>query len=179
MSPDIVLEFSNGFVRPLKIADVHPGYILGLNDPDVNRYLEVRHTLQNWNTVTDFVQINESRDDALLFGVWQTGADKHCGTVRLHGINYIQGTVHIGVCLFDKSAWGKKLGLSAVSIVTQWVFKTLNIKKIEAGVYLENDASRKTFLEAGYKWINDIPDKFYLDGKPTVVKIFVAQKALN
>jgi [ribosomal protein S5]-alanine N-acetyltransferase len=176
MSPEIVLEFAGGFLRPLKVADVHPGYVAGLNDPEVNRYLDgVKRAVQTAQSVTEFVQYNLEDNNAVLFGIWQTGAKHHCGTVRLHGIEHYHKTAHIGICLFDKSVWGKKLGSKAVEVATRWAFETMKLRWVEAGVYSENIASQKTFLAAGYEWIYDIPDKFLLEGKATRVKVCAAR----
>lgn len=176
LSPEIVLEFAGGFVRPLKVEDVHPGYISGLNDPEVNRYLEsVKRTEQTGPGVTEFVRQNQQAGDAVLFGIWQAGAKLHCGTVRLHGIEKYHKTAHIGVCLFDRSVWGKKLGSKSVEAVTRWAFETTRLRWVEAGAYSENIASQKTFLAAGYEWIYDIPDKYLLEGKPAKVKVYAAR----
>lgn len=178
MSPKVVLEFEGGYLRPLKPEDVHPGYVSGLNDPEVNRYLDgVKHATQTEQIVIDFVQHNQQSANGLLFGIWQVGDERHCGTVRLHGIEDYHKTAHIGVCLFDKSAWGKKLGSKAVGAVTRWAFDSLMLRWIEACAYEKNIASQKAFLAAGYEWIYDIPDKYILEGKPTRVKVFVARNS--
>lgn len=179
MNPDTVLNFEGGYLRPLKPADVHAGYVSGLNDPEVNRYLDgVKHTKQTTQSVLDFVVANEASTNSVLWGIWQENAGKHSGTVRLHGIEYHHKTAHIGVCLFDKTAWGKKLGFKAVSTVTRWALDTLNLRWIEAGAYSGNIASQKAFLAAGYEWIYDIPDKYILDGVPTKVKVYAARNPL-
>lgn len=178
MSPDVVLEFEGGYLRPLKPEDVHPGYVSGLNDPDVNRYLDgVKHATQTEQSVIDFIQYNQQSANGLLFGIWQENIDRHCGTIRLHGIEHYHKTAHIGVCLFDKSAWGKRLGSKAVMAVTRWAFESLGLRWIEAGAYSENISSQKAFLAAGYEWIYDIPDKYILEGKPTRVKVYAARNA--
>lgn len=176
MNPDITLEFSGGFLRPLNVSDIHPEYVHGLNDKQVNCYLEVRHTVQNTQTVTEFVQYNLLQDDAVLFGVWKDDRVRHSGTVRLHGIDLVQRTAHIGVCLFDKSAWGKNLGLKAVKNATWWAHHAQDLNRIVAGIYVENVASQKTFLAAGYKWVCDIPKRNLADGRVTMVKIYVASR---
>lgn len=175
MKPEIVLEFAGGFLRPLTTEDVHPGYVSGLNDPEVNRFLEVRHKVQTTISVTEFVQHNLQLDNAVLFGIWQTGAKLHCGTVRLHGIEQYHKTAHIGVCLFDRTAWGKKLGTKAVEVTTCWAFENLGLRWIEAGAYSENIASQKTFLAAGYDWIYDVPDKYLFECRPTGIKVYAAR----
>jgi hypothetical protein len=41
VNPSIQLRFEGGLLRVLTPADIHPMYISGLNDPQVNRYLDV------------------------------------------------------------------------------------------------------------------------------------------
>ena len=175
MMSEVVLEIEGGHLRPLKEEDVHAGYVAGLNDPEVNRYLEVRRSLQTMQSVTEFVRYNQRDDNAVLFGIWQSGALHHCGTVRLHGIEQFHGTAHIGVCLFERAAWGKKLGARAVAAVTRWAFGSLNLRWVEAGVYGDNVASQKAFLASGYEWIYDVPGKYLLAGEPTTLKVYAAR----
>lgn len=178
MSPEVVLEFEGGYMRPLKPEDIHPDYISGLNDPGVNRYLDgVKHTRQTEQSVIDFVLHNQKSDNAVLFGIWLTGGAHHSGTARLHGVEYSHKTAHIGVCLFDKSAWGMHVGSKAIAAATQWAFDVVGLRWIEAGAYADNIASQKSFLAAGYDWIYDIPGKYILDGKPTRVMVFAARNA--
>ena len=180
MSPEIVLEFEGGYLRPLKHEDVHPGYVSGLNDPEVNRYLDgVKRVTQTEESVTEFVLHNQQSNNAVLFGIWLDKIQLHSGTVRLHGIEANHKTAHIGICLFDKTAWGKKLGYKAAEAVTRWAFETLRLRWVEAGAYSENIASQKTFLAAGYEWIYDIPGKYILEGKPATVKVYAARNSCN
>lgn len=175
MSPDVLLRFEGGYLRPLKTADVHPAYVSGLNDPDVNRYLDgVKRTVQTTQSVIDFVAADEVSSGSVLWGIWQDSATTHCGTVRLHGIEYHHKTAHIGVCLFDKTAWRQKLGQKAISAVTKWAINELGLRWVEAGAYAENVASQKAFLSAGYLWVFDIPGKYILNELPTIVKVFAA-----
>lgn len=176
MIPDIVLTFDGGQLRPLKSQDVHQGYVAGLNDPEVNRYLDaVKFNVQTEHSVKDFVVANEGSSNSVLWGIWQGTSDKHCGTVRLHGIEHFHKTAHIGVCLFDKNAWGKNLGTKAIAAVTQWALQALGLRWIEAGAYLENVASQKAFASAGYVSVFDIPGKYLFEGKPMTVKVYAAR----
>lgn len=176
MSPDVVLEFDGGYLRPLALEDAHRDYVVGLNDTEVNRYLDgVKHVIQTEQAVADFILQNQQASNAVLFGVWLAESERHCGTVRLHGIELYHKTAHIGVCLFDKTTWGKKLGTKVIQAVTKWAFNSLGLRWIEAGAYMGNEASQKAFLAAGYEWVYDIPDKYILEGKPAKVKVFAAR----
>lgn len=177
MSPDVILKFDGGYLRPLKITDIYTGHVSGLNDPEVNRYLdEVKRNKQTTQSVHDFVKTNELSTNSILWGVWQENSEKYCGTIRLHSIEHYHKTAHIGVCLFDKTVWGKHLGKKAISIVTQWAIDVLGLRWIEAGAYTENIASQRVFLSAGYSWVFDIPGKYIFEEKPTTVKVFAAKK---
>lgn len=169
----LVLPFVHGHLRPLKVDDVFPGYVDGLNDPEVNRYLvTVRDRTQTLESVRAFVAAQFLAPDAILFGIWLQGQSEHCGTLRLHGIGR-DGGAHIGICLFDRATWGRGIGSAAIATVAQWAFGSLGLHLIEAGAYAENVASWKSFLKAGFVVSEDIPNKFARDGQPVIVRRMV------
>jgi len=175
MTFSVRLEFPGGYVRPLKPVDIHQGYIDGLNDADVSRYLDtVRRSFQTMQSVLDFVKSHLDSGESILWGIWLTNQKFHCGTVRLHGIDRHHGFALIGVCIFKKAAWGKGVGSNAIAAVTQWAFKSLELRWIEAGIYEENAPSQKAFIKAGYEHQFDTCGKYLLDGRPAIVRAYVA-----
>ena len=175
--PSEVLIFDGGHLKPLKRVDAHDDYVNGLNDPIVNFYLDgVKHNLQTQKIVENFIIENTKAKNCALWGIWLNNVSNHVGTVRLHGIEYRHKTALIGICLFDKTSWGKGIGSSSIRLVTQWAIDKLGLRWIEAGIYEENIGSQKAFLSAGYEWISDIPGKYMLDGNPVVVKIYAKRK---
>ncbi len=179
LDENVRIKFEGGWLRQLIPSDVNSTYVDGLNDREVNKYLvNVRQNHQTFKGVTEFVQSDLSSKDSILFGIWFDGMTEHCGTVRLHGIEYIHRTAHIGICLFDKSVWGKKIGVKSLAVVTQWVFETLKLRWLEAGIYAENIVSEKAFLSAGYEWVYNISDKYLFEGNPAEVKIFAARNSV-
>ncbi|MDP2127598.1 MAG: GNAT family N-acetyltransferase [Pseudohongiella sp.] len=180
MNISVELYFPGGELRTLLPCDVHRGYVDGLNDPEVNRYLDgVRRTLQTTESVTDFVQVNLDSTNGVLWGIWESGHDAHCGTVRLHSIDSYHKTAQIGVCIFDKLTWGKRIGSKAVAAVTEWGLRDFGLRWIEAGAYEQNISSQKAFLSAGYQWEFDLLEKYLFEGKPANVKVFAAKSAKN
>lgn len=155
MIPEQVLTITNGFLRPLRLEDLHQGYIDGLNNPAVNRYLEVRREKQTVESVRSFIKHNVDSNNAVLWGIWRNGSRHHVGTVRIHGINEILRYGDIGICIFCQSAWGQGTGSDAIKAATQWAFAELNLYSIEAHVYLDNAASIRTFLKSGYTRLQD------------------------
>lgn len=169
----LTLRFPFGTLRPLLAADIHPGYVAGLNDPEVNRFLvNVRNARQTTASVLEFVEQNLLAPDAILFGIWFQGDALHCGTVRLHNLGLQQDQARIGICVFDRRRWGKGVGTSALRAVSEWACGTLGVSAIEAGVYAENMASQKIFVAAGYEWRKDVADTYERDGRPTTVRFY-------
>jgi len=177
VNPEIKLTFDEGYLRVIKPDDVSADYVAGLNDSGVHKYLDtVKHSIQTMQTVQDFISINLASPSSVMFGIWQVNAEHYCGTIRLSEINTVHKIANIGLCIFDKSAWGHGLGSKAIACVTKWAIDDMDLRWIEAGIYEENIASQKAFLSAGYEWIADIPGKYILDGNPAVIKIYANRK---
>lgn len=145
MSPEIILNFENSFLRVMKTEDVDLDYVSSLNDPDVNRFLEIRHTTQNYETVSQFVLSELQSPSSVLWGIWDQVNLVHIGTVRIHNIEFRHLTASIGICIFNKSYWGRGIGRKAIMSATKWAINELGMRWVEAGVYENNESSINTF----------------------------------
>ncbi len=170
------IEFDGGQLKTLISDDVHDGYIIGLNDPLVNKYMvTVKDNNQNYESVKTFVKGNLFSSDSILFGIWLDGAKYHVGTIRLHNLAAKCGVADVGVCIFDKNYWGQGLANRALFSVNKWVFNNLRIKEIKAGIYGDNLSSLRAFEKAGYKYSHDLDGFFEIDGQSTIVRIYKAK----
>ena len=173
MNPAINLPFESGYLRPISVSDIYAQYFHGLNDPEVNKYLfAVKSTTQTLESATHFVNDNLKSSNAVLFGIWINDNKNFCGTIRVHGIDKQFGTAHLGICIFDKQYWGQGIGANAIGAVCEWCFNTINLRWIEAGLFSENCASKKTFINSGFKFVCEYPDKYLLEGKPSPVEVY-------
>lgn len=177
MRPNVILKFEGGYSRPLLTNDIQDRYVSGLNDPEVNRYLDaVKRSKQTYQTVFNFIVANDQSLNSVLWGIWDGESEQLFGTVRLHEIEFHHRTAHIGACLFDKNFWGKGLGKKAIATVTKWALIDLNLRWVEANIWEDNLASQKAFISAGYSWKCDISGKYIFEGKPAVNKLFAAER---
>lgn len=173
MTPEDIIRFDDGYLKALTESDIHMGYINGLNDPEINRYLDaVKQSSQTMQSVQQFVGYNNQSANAVLFGIWLDNLSTHVGTVRLHSIDNYHHIANIGICIFDKKCWGLGLGYKAISACSTWARDTFHLRWIEAAAYESNIASQKAFLKAGYQWAWDVKGKYLLDGKAETVKVF-------
>ena len=146
--PDRIELGDGAFLRVLVEDDVTQAYVDGLNDPQVNRFLiGPRSRRQTFDTVRAFVAENAEDDGAVLYGLYVDGALR--GTVRVHGL--VPGLeAAIGIALFDRSIWGRGWARRCIAAVTDAALAA-GAAAVVAGVYADNEGSRRAFAGAGYE----------------------------
>ena len=152
----IPLEFG-AYLRPVKAADITNGYVDGLNDPSVNRFMgRSRERRQTLETVSDYVEENWRNPDHVLFGIFIDGGIR--GTVRLHNIQQTEKTATVGVLIFDKNYWRKGWASRSINAVISFAKRELGITTFKAGMMAQNTASRNTFASLGFRHRIDLDD---------------------
>jgi [ribosomal protein S5]-alanine N-acetyltransferase len=137
-------------IRSLTQDDVTEGYALWLNDPEVNRYLESRFTVQTVESCRQYVRDAEADPSAHLFGLFDRHSGKHIGNIKIVVVSTVHRSGEIGLFIGEKSYWGLGFATEAIGALTKWCFESLSLEKIEAGCYDENLASVRAFLKSGY-----------------------------
>ncbi len=137
-------------MRSITESDVTQTYVDWLNDPEVNRYLETRHTIQTIESCMAFVQKCNQDDSSHLFGIFLKEDNTHIGNAKLGYINHYHSTGQLSLFIGEKSCWGKGLAVEVVHGLTEYGFNQLALERVEAGIYDENLGSLRVFLKVGY-----------------------------
>jgi ribosomal-protein-alanine N-acetyltransferase len=148
----LVLETDRLRLRPVQVEDITDGYVAGLNDTEVNRYLmQVKRSRQTRASVERYVRANLEDPAGILFGIFvKDDPAPFVGTVRVSRIDRFHYFADIGVCLFAKRAWKKGYAREALEGVTRYLFESLGLHYLEAGVYEENTPSLNLFRRDGF-----------------------------
>ena len=144
------IETDRLYLRPLTEADATQTYADWLNDPEVNQFLETRHSQQTIESCKQFIQQCNQDSNSHLFGVFLKENDLHIGNTKLGFINQRYATGQISLLIGEKTCWGKGLACEIISGLTSYGFEQLHLERIEAGCYEENLASLRAFLKVGY-----------------------------
>jgi len=151
-------------LRPIDVDDVTPAYVDGMRDPDVTRFLYgVKKTPQSWDTVAEYVRANDQDAASVLFGIYTEGTLR--GTVRLHNVDAVERTCHIGICIFDKRSWNSGLAGRSLAAAIGFAGGNAGLRQLVAGVDAENAAARHLFMRAGFR--SDPAWRYILDGRST------------
>ncbi|MBX7199598.1 MAG: GNAT family N-acetyltransferase [Rhodospirillaceae bacterium] len=135
-------------IRPISMDDVNQTYVDWLRDPEVNQYLETRHTEQTLASVGDFVRAMIASPDQHLFAICLD--DKHVGNIKVGPVKQPHLLADVSLFIGDRDAWGKGVATAAIRLISRFAILTLGLKKLNAGVYGPNIGSAKAFLGAGY-----------------------------
>lgn len=155
------------YFRTLTEDDATSTYADWLNNPVVNRFLEVRHTRQDIETCRAFIRACNADSGCFLFGIFVDHGKSHIGNIKLGPIDWRNKSGQIGLLIGDQSCWGAGYGSEAISAITRFSFNEQGLNRLEAGCYEENLGSLRAFLRSGYYLEGFFRKKYILDGKRT------------
>jgi RimJ/RimL family protein N-acetyltransferase len=138
-------------IRPITLDDVSPRYVDWLRDPEVNQYLETRHSEQTLESVAAFVRSILATPDQHLFAICMMPEERHVGNIKVGPIKHPHGLADVSLFIGDRGAWGQGVATAAIKLISRFAIERLGLRKLSAGVYAPNTGSAKAFLRAGYQ----------------------------
>lgn len=137
-------------LRDIQLDDISPEYIAWLNNPDINKYLEIRFSEQTEETVKKFIESN--LDDTVSrkhFGVYDNDGKRLVGNVSAH-LDLNHKSAHISYIIGHQDAMGKGYATEAVHAVVYFLFNYCDVEEIAAGFYGAHKESGKVLEKNGF-----------------------------
>ena len=160
------IETSQLIIRTLKLENISPSYLDWLSDPEINKYLETRHTKYDLSSSLDFVRSNFKCPDNLLMGMYIKETNCHVGNIKLGPVNWHYKRAGVGLMIGEKTQWGKGLATEAIEGIVVFAFEKIGLIRVQAGAYAENISSIKAFQKAGFEIEGVLKSYWFLDEKP-------------
>lgn len=152
LTPSKLWRASNVELFALTVDDVDDRYLAWMNDPLVVRYLESRFDTHSIESLRDFVRNMVARRGELLLGIRSIQMQRrHVGNVKLGLIDWNHRIADVGIMLGERGAWGHGIATDAIKLVCTISREELGLRKLNAGCYAANAASRKAFEHAGFE----------------------------
>ena len=147
------LQYGRYTLRPTLDSDVAAIYE-ACQDPLIPRFTTVpinytmSHALDYFQRIPASIELQREIPFVIEFGV---GDEKEfAGVISLHTISIDNHRAEIGYWM-DEKMRGKGIATAAVKMLTGYGLDTLGFKRIEAAVDLDNTASQKLLISAGYE----------------------------
>lgn len=164
---NLFIEGKNICLREIQISDVNKNYYNWMRDPEVNQYLESRFEKWSIKRLKNYVKEIKVNRDIFFWAIIVKGTGKHVGNIKLGPINRRHGFSDLGIIIGEKPYWGKGFATEAITLVVDYAFKKLKLRKLTAGAYANNIGSVKAFKNAGFL-IEGIQKRQYLYNKKYV-----------
>lgn len=136
--------------RPV-VEDITDAYLQWINDPNTNKFLEIRHKTQTREDCEQYIIIRrQSPYMGFHFGVFEKNGGRFIGTVTFNGNNKLYNTTDISFVIGHPQV--QKLGYAteAVTGACHFAFTAQNIFKITGGHYASNIGSMRVFQKNGF-----------------------------
>jgi len=153
------------YLRSLEDSDIGEEYLGWLNDAEVTRYLETGKFPSTPETIRKYVEQFANSSSDILFGIIDRDTDLHIGNVTLNRINWIHRTADTGLLIGRKEFWGKGYAFEAWSLLFEYAFQRLGLRKIIAGAVADNKASIVALEKLGFKVEGTLRREFFVDGE--------------
>ena len=144
-----MIETQRFILRPLCVNDVTDQYFSWLQDIAAQRFIINASLQKNLDDLRTYVAERESRDDILFLGIFTRSGD-HIGNLKYEAINIETGSTIMGILIGETSWRGKGVALEVINASAIWLKSNKNIKRIELGVNMQNQAGIKAYKKLGF-----------------------------
>jgi RimJ/RimL family protein N-acetyltransferase len=135
---------------PFEEAHITPRYLGWLNDPEVNRYLEVRFVEQTRDTALEFVRSFRNADK-FMWGIYPTGSKEPVGTATLYDLKRKHGSCELGLLIGEKSHWGRRTAVEVIGMLARHAFGPLGLRRMTGGTYAEHHGMNFIYSLLGFR----------------------------
>jgi RimJ/RimL family protein N-acetyltransferase len=107
---------------------------------------------------------NLGKDQTNIVFAIEDKAGNYLGNIGLHHIDWLERRAEGGIFILAKDQWGKGIATEAEAMLLDYAFRTLNLRKISAGVCAENIGSLKAAKKNGFQEEGCLKKHFFRDG---------------
>lgn len=152
-------------LRPLSLADVTPTYVGWLNDSEVVRHMETRHSPQTLETVAAYVSNRKADPLSYMWAMVDRENGCHVGNIKLGPVSFIHSRGEVSFFVGDRASWGRGLASEAVELVTVFGLADLSLHKITGGCYHVNRGSIRVFEKTGFSLEAVLKEQYLCEGQ--------------
>ncbi len=144
----VELQTNNFTLRTLKFSDATGRYVGWLNDPEVNKYLEIRHSKNTRDSVKRYISSHDNKS-SFLFGIFDKKSGDHVGNYSAR-CDLMHLTATLGVMLGDKSYWGRRIILETRARILDFLFGDVGMMKVHGACYSNNLPAIYNYKKQGF-----------------------------
>ncbi|MEQ8603709.1 MAG: GNAT family protein [Marivibrio sp.] len=138
-------------LRPIRESDAEGPYSEWINDPTVKTNLASRHDQLSVCQLKEYIRENSTRPDTAFLAVCRNAGGLHVGNLKIQNIDRQHQSASLSIVLGVTSDWGRGLGTETIAIAVRFCFEELQLRRLDAGCFSRNIASRRIFEKCGFQ----------------------------
>ena len=140
-------------LKELTLSDVNKTYQEWMNDFEVFRFSKQSNEKHTIKKIKEFVLNKKNSRNEFLYKILinENKKIKHIGNIKLGLINIENKTADISYFIGDRNYWNKGIATEAIKQIIILAKKKFKLKKLQAGHWKKNIASRKVLLKNKFK----------------------------
>jgi RimJ/RimL family protein N-acetyltransferase len=149
-----MLKGENVILRPVKRKDIKI-FLKWFNDPEVIQYLTLFKPITEMEEEKWIEEIAKRNNIIFVIeAIFKKGNKKTIrkpiGNCGFHIIDHLNQNAEIGIAIGEKEYWGKGYGTEAISLLVDYGFNVLNLRRISSGTFSFNQRSIKMHQKLGF-----------------------------
>ncbi len=157
-------EITDGVIRILLFNESHlnENYVSWLNDKEVVRYSEQRHSKHTLETCREYYENQKKSENFFLAIELLAKKGRHVGNLGI-SVNFANKIADLSIIIGDKSAWGTGVASRAWSLVLKTLLYDLDFRMVTAGTMDINKPMIRLIMRSGMKIDGVLPRRFMFE----------------
>ena len=150
------------YLRNINLNDVNKEYLSWLNDDEVMKgIVSSGYHLTN---LKSYVIDKISNENTYFFAIILKSNNKHIGNIKLDFHDSKANVSELGILIGNKNYWGKGIAKEACSLMINYGFNNLKLRKIFLAVFETNIAAIRLYKSLGFQIEGKLIKHVYVDG---------------
>jgi [ribosomal protein S5]-alanine N-acetyltransferase len=163
MKNKIEIDPQKIMLKQIEIKDISDQYISWLNDPEINKYLEIRHNVPI--TKKDVIKFINICNHSCRYHWMILYDEKHVGNISCAIVNKIYNYVNISNLIGEKEYWNSDICKLSLNAAMHYLFNDIKFNKIEAGTYSIHLSGITLLTNLGFKKEGHLTQNVIVNGK--------------
>jgi RimJ/RimL family protein N-acetyltransferase len=100
------------------------------------------------------------------FSIYTLGEDaRHIGSIGYRSLDIVARRCVVGLGIGEKELWGKGYGTDALKALINYLFKTMNLKRIQLDTWSGNTRAIRAYEKCGFVVEGRLRNDAFIDGK--------------
>ena len=140
-------------LKEITLSDVNKTYQKWMNDSEIFRFSKQSNKKHSLKQIKEFVLNKKKSKSEFLYKIliYENKKNKHIGNIKLGPINFENKTADISYFIGEKNYWGQGITTEAIKMIINLAKKKFKLKKLQAGHWEKNIASKKVLLKNKFK----------------------------